>query len=154
MRSAPLLTLIGFLASTALPASAQEKTKTLMSFDGPNPASQATADPRAGSAPSGKPSLYCGRWDGAEPIRCSDVQNATLFWVAGERPELRAALSPSVAPSRDSILMGGLIGFGIGAVLGTTVGAEACLHEPRWHCAVKVGMPIAAIEALIGWLHK
>jgi len=55
---------------------------------------------------------------------------------------------------RNSIAIGGLAGFGIGAVLGTTVGAEACLHEPRWHCAVKVGVPLAAIGVFIGWLHK
>jgi hypothetical protein len=140
--------------STALPVSVQEKTETPVSFDSRRPASQTTADPRAQTAPSDEPSLCYGKAAGAEQIRCSDVQNATLFWVAGERPELRAAFSPSVAPSRDSILMGGLIGFGSGAVLGTTVGAEACLHEPRWRCAVKVGVPIAAIGALIGWLHK
>jgi hypothetical protein len=130
MKSAPWLTLIGCLASTAPPVSAQEKAETPMSFDSRSPASQA-ADPRARTGPSGD-----------------------LFWVARERPALRAALSRNVAPSRDSILTGGLIGFGVGAVLGTTVGAEACLHEPRWHCAVKVGVPVAAIGALIGWLHK
>jgi hypothetical protein len=144
--------------------SAQEKTETPVSFDSRSPASQATVDPRARTAPSGEPSVYYGKADGAEQIRCSDVQNATLLgrgratgnFAAGDgmRESSMAALSPGVALSRDSILMGGLIGFGTGAVLGTTVGAEACLHDPRWHSAVKVGVPLAAIGALIGWLHK
>src|ERR1700682_6300522 len=83
MKSAPLLTLIGCLVSTARPVSAQEKTEAPVSFDSRSPSSQATADLRARTAPSGEPSLCYGKADGAERIWCSDVQNATLFWVAG-----------------------------------------------------------------------
>ena len=49
---------------------------------------------------------------------------------------------------------GALIGFGIGAALGATVGQEACLHSPRWHCAVGAGTMFAAIGAGIAWLHR
>jgi hypothetical protein len=48
---------------------------------------------------------------------------------------------------------GALIGFGAGAALGMTIGQEACLNEPRWHCA-KVGVPFAAVGAVIAWLHR
>ena len=154
MRITRLLTLIGCLVSLALPVSAQEQTETPVSVDTRNPAAQATAGLRVGVAPVCELSLCYGKADGTRQIRGEAFQNATRFWVAGERSELRAALNPSVAPSRNSIVIGGLAGFGIGAVLGTTVGAEACLHEPRWHCAVKVGVPLAAIGVFIGWLHK
>jgi hypothetical protein len=154
MRITRLLTLIGCLVSLALPVSAQEQTETPVSVDTRNPAAQATAGPGVGIAPFCEPSLCYGKADGTRQIRGEAFQNATHFLVAGERSELRAALSPTVAPSRTSIVIGGIAGFGIGAVLGTTVGAEACLHEPRWHCAVKVGVPLAAIGVFIGWLHK
>ena len=154
MKAALSLMLVLALVTAALPVSAQEQAETPWSFDSRSPASPATADPRTGTAPSGEPSLCYGKADRAEQIPLFGRPDCDLFWVAGERPERLAAPSPKVAPSRDSILIGGLIGFSIGAVLGTTVGAEACLHEPRWHCAVKVGVPIGAIGALIGWLHK
>jgi hypothetical protein len=154
MKSALLLTLIGCLVSTALPVSAQEEMETPMSIDIRNPAAQATAGPRTRIAPSCEPTLCYVKADGARQIQGEAFQNATRFWGASERPALRAALNRGVAPSRDSMVIGGLVGFGVGAVLGTTVGAEACLHEPRWHCMVKVGVPIATIGVLIGWLHK
>ena len=62
--------------------------------------------------------------------------------------------SPNVARSGGGVAKGALIGFGIGAVLGATVGQEACLHSPRWHCAVGGGAMFAAIGAGIAWLRK
>ena len=59
----------------------------------------------------------------------------------------------SAAGTGRRVATGAAIGFGIGAVLGMTVGQEACLNEPRWHCA-KVGAPFAIIGAVIGWLRK
>jgi hypothetical protein len=53
----------------------------------------------------------------------------------------------------DPIWDGALIGFGIGMVMGTTVGAESCLHQPQWHCAVEGGIMYGAIGAFIDWLH-
>jgi hypothetical protein len=152
MRSALSLTLIVTVVVSALPVAAQEKTETPMSFHRRGQASQATATHFA-TAQSVEPPLCFEGPFGSEPIPCSDVQKATSFWVAGERPGLGTTFSSRVALSRRSILTGGLIGFGIGGALGMTVGQEACLHEPRWHC-LKVGLPFAAIGALIGWLHK
>ena len=148
------LGLIGCLVSLALPVSAQEQTEPPVSVDTRNPTAQATAGPRVGVAPFCELNLCDGQADGTRQIRGEARQIATRFWVAGERSERRAALNTSVAPSRNSMVIDGLAGLGIGAVLGTTVGAEACLHEPRWHCAVKVGVPLAAIGVFIGWPHK
>lgn len=62
-------------------------------------------------------------------------------------------LSPIFAKTSGSVAKGAIIGFAVGAVLGTTVGQEACLHSPRWHCAVGAGTMFAAIGGLIAWLH-
>ena len=71
----------------------------------------------------------------------------------GAERSLRQQRSPNFARTWSSVGTGALIGFGVGAALGMTVGQEACLNEPRWHCA-KVGIPFAAIGALVAWLHK
>jgi len=65
-----------------------------------------------------------------------------------------ANVATAAAPhaKRNRILAGAAVGFGIGAVLGVSIGAEACLNEPRWHCAVKGGVTIGALGAFIGWL--
>jgi hypothetical protein len=76
------------------------------------------------------------------------------FSIEFEQPTTNPEVRSTVAARRTSIWVGGLLGLGIGAALGTTVGAEACLHEPGWHCAVKVGVPMAAIGAVVGWLAK
>jgi hypothetical protein len=154
MRTALVLTLIGCLGSLGLPVSAQEQAEPAVSVDTRDRAAQATTGPRVGVARFCELSLCYGQGEGTGQIRGEAFQNATRFSVAGNRSELRAAFNPGVASSRNSIVIGGLAGLGIGAALGTTVGAEACLHEPRWHCAVKVGVPFAAIGVLIGWLHK
>jgi hypothetical protein len=73
--------------------------------------------------------------------------------LAAERPEVGKPLASNFARTWSSVGKGALVGFGIGAALGMTVGQEACLHEPRWHCT-KVGLPFAAIGAAIAWLHK
>jgi hypothetical protein len=53
----------------------------------------------------------------------------------------------------DSLWNGAAWGFAIGAVLGPTVGAEACRDSPMWHCVVGGGMVWAGIGALIDWAH-
>jgi hypothetical protein len=80
------------------------------------------------------------------------VDFATERRTDAESP-LRRQRSPNFARTRHSAGKGALIGFGIGAVLGMTVGQEACLNEPRWHCA-RVGISGAMIGAAVAWLHK
>jgi hypothetical protein len=46
-----------------------------------------------------------------------------------------------------------VFGFALGALAGGTVGAEACLHEPLWHCAVGGGLWLGGIAALVDWRH-
>ena len=77
----------------------------------------------------------------------------TIILATGQL-EKRPQLTPSYARTGGSIAEGALIGFGVGAVLGSTVGQEACLHSPRWHCAVWAGTMFAAIGAAIAWFHK
>jgi hypothetical protein len=73
--------------------------------------------------------------------------------VTTERLEVGKQLTPNFARIWSSVGKGALIGFGIGSALGMTVGQEACLGQPRWHCA-KVGVPVAVIGAAIAWFHK
>ena len=54
----------------------------------------------------------------------------------------------------DPIWDGALIGFGAGALIGGTIAAEACLHQPRWHCVVGGGVGYSAVGAFIDWAHK
>ena len=65
-----------------------------------------------------------------------------------------AKIAPAtVTLSRSGAIKGAAIGFPIGAIAGVTIGAEACLGKPKWHCAVGAGLTYSAIGALIGWLH-
>ena len=135
MRSA--LCAVGLIASITLPLHGESGPETpSVQVDGlaeaallSSPAPNDSSDAPTGGASSSPGVFYAGRV-GAARVR------------------------PVIARSRHSILVGGVVGFGIGAVLGATVGAEACLNEPRWHCAAKVGVPIAAIGALLGWLAR
>ena len=52
----------------------------------------------------------------------------------------------------DSVMNGMLLGLGIGAIAGATIGAEACLHKPLWHCGVAASVTYGAVGALIDWL--
>ena len=52
----------------------------------------------------------------------------------------------------DSVMNGMLLGLGIGAIAGVTIGAESCLHRPLWHCGVGASITYGAIGALIDWL--
>jgi hypothetical protein len=54
----------------------------------------------------------------------------------------------------DPIWDGAGAGFLLGALLGPTVGAEACLNRPMWHCVVEAGVELGAIGALIDYEHK
>jgi hypothetical protein len=54
----------------------------------------------------------------------------------------------------DPLWDGALIGWGVGALLGATVGAEACLHRSEWHCVVEGGMGYALIGVVIDFAHK
>lgn len=49
----------------------------------------------------------------------------------------------------DTLGNGAAYGFIFGALAGSTVGAEACLNEPLWHCAVGNGLVFAGIGAWI-----
>jgi outer membrane lipoprotein SlyB len=49
----------------------------------------------------------------------------------------------------DTLGNGAANGFVAGALAGSTVGAEACLNEPLWHCAVANGLFFAGIGAWI-----
>ena len=61
------------------------------------------------------------------------------------------AAPPAFARTRRAIAKGAVIGFGVGALLGSTVGQEACLHSPRWHCAVAAGTAFGVIGAAVAW---
>jgi len=54
----------------------------------------------------------------------------------------------------DPIWDGALIGFGVGALFGVTVGSEACLNRAHWHCAVEGGTSYALLGAIIDFAHK
>jgi hypothetical protein len=150
MKSTLSLTLIAVLMGSAQPVTAQGGMAQR-----PAPPQQAIMrDARIiAYAQSSDRSVCLGRVHGATHIWC-DPQNAMPVLSPSERSASGPTFRSTAASSRNSILVGGLVGFGIGAALGTTVGAEACLDEPRWHCAVKMGVPTAALGALFGWLHK
>jgi hypothetical protein len=54
----------------------------------------------------------------------------------------------------DPLWDGALIGWGVGALLGSTVGAEACLHRAQWHCVVEGGVTYALFGIVIDFAHK
>lgn len=59
-----------------------------------------------------------------------------------------------IAREGDRLLNGIIIGAGIGVLMGSTVGAEACLDDPIVGCAVGGAVLWAGIGALVDWLHK
>jgi hypothetical protein len=59
-----------------------------------------------------------------------------------------------IEKSGDPIWDGAGAGFLLGALLGPTVGAEACLNRPMWRCVVEAGVELGAIGALIDYEHK
>lgn len=59
-----------------------------------------------------------------------------------------------IAREGDRLLNGFIIGAAIGAASAATIGAEACLDSPLWHCAVGGALGFGAFGALIDWLHK
>ena len=119
------LTVIAFLTISTIPLAAQETTSML------SPAN-------------------VGRSTVPGPIATAIASHAARLDAAGTP---RSPRSPHLARTWSGVGTGALIGFGAGAVLGMTIGQEACLNEPRWHCA-KVGIPFAAVGALVAWLHK
>jgi hypothetical protein len=54
----------------------------------------------------------------------------------------------------DPLWDGALIGWGVGALIGLTIGAEGCLHRSEWHCVVEGGMSYALIGVVIDFAHK
>jgi len=44
----------------------------------------------------------------------------------------------------DSLWNGAAIGYGVGALFGMTIGAEACLHESTWRCVNAGGIALRA----------
>jgi hypothetical protein len=88
----------------------------------------------------------------AAPVRAQEPA-ALARTPIKQQFDLREPVKRQVSTSRSGAIKGAIIGFPIGAVAGVTIGAEACLREPQWHCAVKGGLVYSAIGALIGWLH-
>jgi hypothetical protein len=72
---------------------------------------------------------------------------------AGGR-DFKPAAGLKIEKEGDPVWDGAAYGFMIGALAATTVGSEACLHEPMWHCAVGGGLEFAGIGALLDWAHK
>jgi hypothetical protein len=54
----------------------------------------------------------------------------------------------------DSLWNGVAIGYGVGALFGATIGAEACLHESTWRCVNSGGIAYGLLGALIDYAHK
>lgn len=54
----------------------------------------------------------------------------------------------------DSLWNGAAIGYGVGALFGVTIGAEACLHESRWRCVNSGGIAYGLLGALIDFAHQ
>jgi hypothetical protein len=54
----------------------------------------------------------------------------------------------------DSLWNGAAIGYGVGALFGATIGAEACLHESTWRCVNSGGITYGLLGALIDYAHK
>ena len=59
-----------------------------------------------------------------------------------------------IAREGDRLTNGIIIGAAIGVVMGSTVGAEACLDDPIVACAAGGAAVWAGIGALVDWLHK
>ena len=54
----------------------------------------------------------------------------------------------------DSLWNGAAIGYGVGALFGMTIGAEACLHESTWRCVNAGGIAYGLLGALIDFAHQ
>jgi hypothetical protein len=54
----------------------------------------------------------------------------------------------------DSLWNGAAIGYGVGALFGMTIGAEACLHESTWRCVNAGGIAYGLLGALIDYAHQ
>ena len=54
----------------------------------------------------------------------------------------------------DSIWNGAAIGYGVGALFGLTIGAEACLHGSTWRCVNAGGITYGLLGAIIDFAHK
>jgi hypothetical protein len=126
MRSARSLTLTACLVASVIPVAAHDGTKTVASF-------------------------HIHELSTHVPVAKAITREAIR--LSRGRLGVGKQLTPNSARTWSSVGKGALIGFGIGAALGMTVGQEACLNQPRWHCA-KVGVPFAVIGAAIAWLHK
>jgi hypothetical protein len=68
--------------------------------------------------------------------------------------EFRPAAGLRIERRGDPIWDGAAYGFGVGVLAGITIGAEACLHRPAWHCVVESGVSYAAVGTLMDWRHK
>jgi hypothetical protein len=53
----------------------------------------------------------------------------------------------------DTVWDGAALGFALGGLAGVTVGAEACLRQPMWHCFVASGIEMGALGAYVDWRH-
>ena len=54
----------------------------------------------------------------------------------------------------DSVWNGAAIGYGVGALFGLSIGAEACLHDSKWRCVNSGGISYALLGAIIDFAHK
>jgi hypothetical protein len=77
----------------------------------------------------------------------------TIAAAPVQHVDLRKAAQAPISHSRSGAIKGAIIGFPIGVLAGVTIGAEACMGKPKWHCAVGGGLTWSGIGALIGWLH-
>jgi hypothetical protein len=60
----------------------------------------------------------------------------------------------TIARDGDPLWNGFAIGLGVGAILGVSIGAEACLNAPKWQCAAKGGLTMGALGALIDFARR
>jgi hypothetical protein len=100
----------------------------------------------------GRPSSPRRLTDSTE--RLDELSLASAGAVLRRHPRIPTMFSnagqTSARPSkRDRIIAGALIGFGVGAVLGVTVGQEACLGGSKWGCIAQGGGFGAAMGILI-----
>jgi hypothetical protein len=79
----------------------------------------------------------------------------TYLGNPGSAKSMRFKITPQRTPvlqSKSGVIKGAIIGGGIGAVLGPTIGAESCPENKKYQCVLKGGITLGAVGALIGWL--
>lgn len=96
--------------------------------------------------------IYITRATGATISGPLDAVSPSSITVNQEKIPYEPGLK--IAREGDRLWNGIIIGAGIGIVAGTTIGAEACLDSPMWHCAAGGAAVWGGIGALVDWLRK